>query len=53
MEKEQIREAYRIAKDYNKGPHGNRVTDYVQIGMQMALNGEVLYHENGRVIRID
>lgn len=54
MTKEQIQEAYDIA--FGHSIDSSRITDikdFVQIGMQMAINGEVLYDEDGSILYID
>lgn len=53
MTKEQIQEAHEIAQRYLKSKHGSNISDYVQIGLQYAINGEVLYNEDGSIIHID
>tara|TARA_R110002012_G_scaffold307551_1_gene513049 strand:- start:464 stop:640 length:177 start_codon:yes stop_codon:yes gene_type:complete len=58
MTAEKIQEAYRISRSYvhtfykERGQH-NIEKDVVQIGIQMAINGEVSYNEDGTVKRID
>jgi hypothetical protein len=55
MTKEKIEEAYIIA-DINVrkfGWHKGAVIDAVSIGIQMALNGEVAYEEDGTIQRIE
>ena len=47
MEKQQIKEAYKIARNY-----ANSYEDAVQIGLQMAINGEVLI-EGDTITRIE
>lgn len=47
MDKVDIREAYKIA---NK--HAETFEDAVQVGIQMAINGEVIV-EQGKVFRIE
>lgn len=56
MTKEKIQEAYEIASEYLLDPFiedKNNIKDLVQIGIQMALNGEVLYNEDGTVNRVE
>lgn len=59
MTKEQIIEAYTIAERYFLESkiyttyHDEFSKDIIQIGMQIALNGEVLYNEDGTVKRIE
>ncbi len=48
MTKKNIKEAYDIA---NK--HSMSIEDSVQIGLQMAINKEVLFSKDGKIIRID
>ena len=55
MTKEQIEEAYIIA-DVNVRKFGwnkSAIIDAVQIGIQMALNGEVFYNEDSTIQRIE
>lgn len=55
MTKEQIEEAYIIA-DNNVREFGwdkSAIIDAVQIGIQMALNREVLYNDDGSIQRIE
>jgi hypothetical protein len=47
MEKQQIKEAYKIARDY-----ANNYEDAVQAGFQMAINGEVLI-EDDTIVKIE
>lgn len=59
MEKQQIQEAYKIAEDYfldNKKYavyYEELSKDLIQIALQLCLNGEVLYNEDGTVKRIE
>ena len=61
MTKEQIERAYTEARRYkeiselygDKRSEEDYRKDFVQIGMSMALNGEILYDEKGNIIRID
>ena len=54
MTEEQIQQAYIEAEKYLEGRNKKWSTKcIVQIGIQMALQGEVLYNENGTVQRID
>lgn len=53
MTKEQIQEAHNVALEYLKLPHTVNILNFVQIGMQMAISGEVLYNEDGSIIWID
>lgn len=46
MNKEDIREAYRLANEY-----AETVEEAVQVGIQMAINGEVLI-EKDKIIKI-
>ena len=59
MKKEQIEEAYKIAEEYFENNNAYKVyyeelsKDLIQIGAQMALQGEVLFDENNSLIRIE
>ena len=59
MEKKQIEEAYKIGVKYFEDSNNYAVyyeelsKDLIQIGIQMALNGEVLFNEDGTVKRIE
>lgn len=54
MTKEQIQEAYQSAEALIVNSNGKCDTkDLVNIGIQMALQGEVLYNEDGTIQRID
>lgn len=44
MTKENIQAAYKVALE-----HTTTVEEAVQVGMQMALNGEVCFNEDGSV----
>ena len=61
MTKEQIERAYTEARRYkeiselygDERSEEEYMKDFVQIGMSMALNGEVLYSDNGSIHRIE
>ena len=53
MTKEQIQESYKIAEDLWTKNNGAIIKDFVSIGIQMALNGEIVYNENGSIQRIE
>jgi hypothetical protein len=55
MTKEKIEEAYIIADTNVRkfGWHKGAIIDAVNIGIQMALNGEVVYKEDGTIQRIE
>ena len=55
MTKEQIQEAYSIAKDYINDPsvYPGMIEEVIQIAFQLAINGEVLYNEDGTIQRIE
>lgn len=44
MRKEDIETAYKVALE-----HTNTVQEAVQVGIQMALNGEVCFNDDGTV----
>lgn len=48
MEKHSIQEAYDLANHYNATRE-----EAVNIGISMALNGEILLSEEGKIIKID
>lgn len=48
MEQKTIKEAYRLA-----GKYAETKEQAVQVGIQMALNGEVMLDENNNLIFID
>lgn len=59
MTKEQIQKAYEVAekyfdnhKDYRLYNH-ELMKDFVNIGIQMALQGEVIFDSEGALQRID
>ena len=55
MTKELIEEAYIIA-DVNVrkfGWHKGAIIDAVNIGIQMAINGEVAYNDDGTIEKIE
>lgn len=54
MKKEKITEAYKQAEQYVKdNPDNFDLQGLVQIGFQMAINDEILYDDNGRILRIE
>lgn len=53
MNKEKIEEAYKIGTEYFSKLDINEVIDLIQIGIQMALQGEVLFGDNKMISRID
>tara|TARA_R110000772_G_scaffold44329_4_gene102000 strand:+ start:4414 stop:4575 length:162 start_codon:yes stop_codon:yes gene_type:complete len=53
MKKQQIQEAYSVALDYTMANPDYTEQELVQIGIQMALQGEVHFDEYDRVIMID
>lgn len=53
MTKQNIQEAYKIAEEQLKRDKAVDIKDFVQIGFQIALNGEVLYNEDESIRRIE
>jgi hypothetical protein len=53
MTKENIQEVYKIAEEQLKRDKAVDIKDFVQIGIQVALNGEVLYSDDGSIQRIE
>jgi hypothetical protein len=54
MKKKQIQEAYKIANRYvSDNPDNFELECLVQIGLQMALSGEVLFDKEDKIIRIE
>lgn len=51
MTREQIQETHNMAEVHFK--NNGSISDCVQICLQMAINGEVLYNEDGSIIWID
>lgn len=48
MNQKQIKEAYRLANKYAETKE-----EAVQVGIQMALNGELIFDENDNILSID
>ena len=53
MTQEQIQQAYSVALDYTMANPDYTEQELVQIGIQMAVNGEVFYNEDGSLQMID
>jgi len=55
MTKDKIQQAYKEANDYvANNPANYELEDLVNLGIQMAINGEVCYkEEDGTIQRID
>lgn len=53
MTKEQIQQAYNMALDYTMAYPEATIQEIIQIGIQMALQGEVHFDNDSRIIMID
>lgn len=55
MTQKDIQKAYTFAKTYisDKEADNDLLEDIVQIGIQMAINGEIVLDDEGFVIKID